>query len=191
MSQVDLPLAIRARARHFPAMLTLLLLRHAKSSWDDISQDDFDRPLTKRGTKAAPMIGALLLKKALVPDLVLCSTAVRARATLTLVMNEFDGLTPSVIYDEALYMSDAETMLDKIRAVKGQPAVVMVVGHNPGMHALALELTGSGPRSGLQSLAMQFPTAALAHITFDVESWRRIAPAMGELVEFVLPRKLG
>ena len=106
-------------------------------------------------------------------------------------MNEFDGLTPSVMYQESLYLADAETMLDMIRAVKGQPAVVMLVGHNPGTHALALELTGSGTRSGLQTLAMQFPTAAMAHITFDVDAWRRITPAMGELVEFVLPRKLG
>ena len=172
-------------------MLTLLLLRHAKSSWDDLSLEDFDRPLTKRGTKAARLIGSHLVKNALVPDLVLCSTAVRTRATLTLVMNEFDGLTPSVMYQETLYLADAETMLDMIRAVKGQPAVVMLVGHNPGTHALALELTGSGTRSGLQTLAMQFPTAAMAHITFDVDAWRRITPAMGELVEFVLPRKLG
>ncbi len=174
----------------FPAMLTLLLLRHAKSSWDDLSLDDFDRPLNKRGTKAAPMIGQHLVKHALIPDLVLCSTAVRTRATLTLVMNEFKDATPSVIYDDALYLADAQTILDKIRAIKGYPAVVMLVGHNPGLHAIALELIRNGPREPLRTLAMQFPTAALAHITFEAERWSRIAPARGELVDFVLPRKL-
>jgi phosphohistidine phosphatase len=176
--------------RIFPAMLTLLLLRHAKSSWDDLSLEDFDRPLNKRGSKAAPLIGAHLVKQALIPDLVLCSTSVRTRATLTLVMNEFREATPGVIYDEALYLADAHTILEKIRGIKNFPAVVMVVGHNPGLHAIALELIRNGPREPLRTLAMQFPTAALAHITFEAERWSRIAPATGELVDFVLPRKL-
>lgn len=171
-------------------MLTLLLLRHAKSSWDDLALDDFDRPLAKRGTKAAAAIGQHLVKEALIPDLVLCSTAVRTRATLTLVMNEFTEATPTVVYDDALYLADAETILEKIRALKGYPAVVMVVAHNPGLHAIALELIRTAPRDALRTLAMQFPTAALAHITFEAETWPRVAPATGELVEFVLPRRL-
>ena len=141
-------------------MLTLLLLRHAKSSWDDLSLDDFDRPLAKRGTKAAAAIGSYLIKHALVTALVLCSTA------------------------------DAQTLLERLQALKGHPAVVMLVGHNPGLHAVALELIRSGPKVNLRTLAMQFPTAALAQITFDEERWSRIAPATGELVDFVLPRKL-
>ncbi len=171
-------------------MLTLLLLRHAKSSWDDLSLDDFDRPLAKRGTKAAEVIGHHLIKHALVPDLVLCSTAVRARATLTLVMNEFKDATPIVVYDDTLYLADASTLLERIHAIRGHPAVVMLVGHNPGLHALALELIRSGPKVNLRTLAMQFPTAALAQITFEEERWQRIAPATGELADFVLPRKL-
>lgn len=171
-------------------MLTLLLLRHAKSSWDDLSLDDFDRPLAKRGTKAAPLIGSHLVKHALVPDLVLCSTAVRARATLTLVMNEFTDATPTVVYNDTLYLADAQTLLERIRTIKGHPAVVMLVGHNPGLHAIALELIRSGPKTNLRTLAMQFPTAALAQISFEADSWSRVAPATGELVDFVLPRKL-
>lgn len=171
-------------------MLTLLLLRHAKSSWDDPSLGDFDRPLNKRGTKAASLIGRYLVKHALVPDLVVCSTAVRTRATLTLVMNEIGEGTPQVHYDDTLYLADAETLLSRIRATEPRHSVLMLVAHNPGIHALALELTGSGRKSAVQSLAMQFPTAALAHITFEAESWRRIAPATGTLVDFVLPRQL-
>lgn len=171
-------------------MLTLLLLRHAKSNWDDPTLEDFDRPLSKRGAKAAPLIGSHLVKHALIPDLVLCSTAVRTRATLTLVMNEFTEATPVVTYDDALYMADAQTLLERIRTIKSHPAVVMLVAHNPGIHALALELIRSGPKTNLRTLAMQFPTAALAHITFEAESWSRVAPATGELVDFILPRKL-
>lgn len=177
-------------SRHFAPMLTLLLLRHAKSSWDDLALDDFDRPLVKRGTKAAALIGSRLVKHALIPDLVICSTAVRTRATLTLVMNEFKEATPNVVYEDALYLADAQTLLERIRAIKGHPAVVMLVGHNPGLHAIALELIRSGPKANLRTLAMQFPTAALAQITFEAENWSRVAPATGELVDFVLPRKL-
>lgn len=173
------------------AMLTLLLLRHAKSSWDNLALDDFDRPLNKRGTKAASLIGRHLVEKASVPDLVLCSTAVRTRATLTLVMNEIAADPPGVIYDEALYLADAETLIARIRSVEPRHRTVMVVAHNPGIHAAALELTGSGDKALLELLAMQFPTAALATITFKVESWRRIAPATGTLADFVLPRLLG
>lgn len=171
-------------------MLTLLLLRHAKSSWEDSSLEDFDRPLAKRGTKAAALIGHHLVKHALVPDLVLCSTAVRTRATLTLVVNEFTDATPTIVYDDALYLADAQTLLERIRAIKGHPAVVMLVGHNPGLHTIALELIRSGPKSNLRTLAMQFPTAALAQVTFETKQWSRIAPATGELVDFILPRKL-
>ncbi|MCB1504800.1 MAG: histidine phosphatase family protein [Hyphomicrobiaceae bacterium] len=172
-------------------MLTLLLLRHAKSSWDDPTQGDFDRPLAKRGTKAAALIGKHLVKNALVPDFVLCSTAVRTRATLTLVMNEITEDRPKVLYEDALYLADPETLLQRIKTLAQHPTVLMVVGHNPGLHALALELTGGGHKAAVQSLAMQFPTAALAHLTFDVDGWRRIEPATGTLVDFVLPRRLG
>lgn len=171
-------------------MLTLLLLRHAKSSWDDTTLDDFDRPLNKRGTKAATLIGTHIASHALIPDLVLCSTAVRTRATLALVLNELPGEAPRVVYDQSLYLAEADTLLQRLRAVEPHKRTVLLVGHNPGIHALALELTGNGPRADLQALAMQFPTAALAHLSFDADNWRRIAPASGTLVEFVSPRRL-
>lgn len=171
-------------------MLTLLLLRHAKSSWDDPALDDFDRPLAKRGTKAAARMGMLLRKKELLPDVVLCSTAVRTRATLTLLLSQFDGPAPRVTFSETLYLADAETLLHAIHADAGGARTLLLVGHNPGLHALALELTGSGPREKLADLAMQFPTAALAHLTFTDERWPQIKAASGTLVDFVLPRQL-
>lgn len=171
-------------------MLNLLLLRHAKSSWDDPSLDDFDRPLTKRGTKAAAAIGQYLDQAKLAPSLVLCSTAVRTRATLTLVLREIDAPAPQVVFEEAFYLAPANVLLDRLRECEARHATVMIVAHNPGIHALALELAGDGPREHLAQLAMQFPTAALARLTLRLASWDAVRPASGELIEFVLPRKL-
>ena len=92
-------------------MLNLLLLRHAKSSWDEPRLDDFDRPLTKRGTKAAAAIGRHIEQAGLVPSLVLCSTAVRTRATVALALREIDAKAPEIVFDDALYLADAEPLL--------------------------------------------------------------------------------
>ncbi|MBL8565811.1 MAG: histidine phosphatase family protein [Hyphomicrobiaceae bacterium] len=171
-------------------MLTLLLLRHAKSSWDDPGIDDFDRPLTKRGTKAAAAIGQYIDKARLAPGLVLCSTAVRTRATLTLVLREIDCPAPQVVFEESFYLAPASVLLDRLRECDGRNATVLIVAHNPGIHALALELAGDGSRENLSALAMQFPTAALARLTFRAPSWSTVLPATGELVDFVIPKKL-
>lgn len=171
-------------------MLNLLLLRHAKSSWDEPRLDDFDRPLTKRGTKAAAAIGRHIEQAGLVPSLVLCSTAVRTRATVALALREIDATAPEIVFDDALYLADAETLLGRVRSVEPKHQTVLVVAHNPGLHALALELTGQGSRDKLAELAMQFPTAALAHLLFRAADWSTILPATGTLADFVLPRRL-
>lgn len=193
---------MRAAARNTPcipppsralhrAMLTLCLLRHAKSSWDDPRQDDFDRPLTKRGTRAASEIGAWLAANAMKPDLILCSSAVRTQATLALVLRELGAPPPPVEISEALYLAPAGDMLDRIKTVKGSPARLMVIGHNPGLHTLALSLLATGERSEIARLAMGFPTGALAVILFDVTRWSDIRPSIGRLARFVSPRSLG
>ncbi len=172
-------------------MLNLLLMRHAKSSWENLSLDDFERPLNKRGTKAASAIGEHLDAAGLAPTLVLCSPAVRTRATLALVLRELDATAPQVVFDETLYLADAETLLARIRETLSHHRTILVLAHNPGLHALALELAGNGRRELLAELAQQFPTAALAHLTFRAADWSTILPATGELADFVLPRKLG
>ena len=172
-------------------MLNLLLMRHAKSSWENLSLDDFERPLNKRGTKAASAIGEHLDAAGLAPTLVLCSPAVRTRATLALVLRELDTTAPQVVFDETLYLADAETLLARIRETESRHRTILVLAHNPGLHALALELAGNGRRELLAELAQQFPTAALAHLTFRAADWSTILPATGELADFVLPRKLG
>lgn len=173
-------------------MITLLLFRHAKSDWSSPELEDHERPLTKRGTKAAPLVARHVAKERLKPDLILCSDSVRTRATLALLLPELKGLPPEVVIEERLYLASAETILDVVRKNAGEgDEKVMVIGHNPGMHALALTLIGDGDKKALKQMAMKFPTAALAVISFDTDDWADVSPARGRLLSFVIPRELG
>lgn len=171
-------------------MVTLSLLRHAKSSWADAALDDHDRPLAKRGVKAMPEIAKYLRREQLRPSLILCSSAVRTRATVTLLLTGLGPPAPEVIYDDSLYLAQPSTLLAVIRETRPEHANVMLVGHNPGLHALALELVGDGDRKAVGALAMEFPTAALAVLTFPSESWAEIKPGTGRLDHFATPRRL-
>lgn len=168
----------------------LSLLRHAKSSWADASLDDFERPLTKRGASAASKLGRFLAREKLVPDIILCSDAVRARATVALLLPELGATTPKLVVESALYLALPAALLDRVRALDGAARHVMIVGHNPGLHALALSLTADGERDDIAALATKFPTAALAVITFPSERWSAVKPASGRLARFVTPRTL-
>jgi phosphohistidine phosphatase len=182
-------------ARHRQPMLTLSLLRHAKSSWDKPGLDDYDRPLAKRGKKAAPEIGAALAAMGLRPDLVLCSGAVRARETLDLVLPKLGPPPPEIVYDDAIYMATPATLLARLRAIAastewGTPRHVLLVGHNPGMEELALLLIGSGAADDTARMAEKFPTAAVAVVAFNAEDWSGIKPGAGRLEHFLTPKGL-
>jgi phosphohistidine phosphatase len=161
----------------------LLLLRHAKSSWDDPTLADHDRPLAPRGIRAAKLIGARLRADQTPVDLVLCSSARRARETVELVA--VGGV--SVEIEDRLYGASAAELLERVRSVPDDVDAAMLVGHNPAMHDLAVELLGHG--AGEQAVG-KFPTAALATLSFT-GSWRSLAPGRAELVSFVKPRDLG
>lgn len=169
-------------------MLTLTLLRHAKSSWSDPALDDHERPLAKRGVKAIPLIAKYMRQQNIAPDLVLASDAMRTRATLALLLAESDAPPPPIVYDEMLYLASPRTIM--LAVSKHDNRHIMIVGHNPGLHALALELVGDGNRKLLAALAREFPTAALAVLAFDCENWKDVAPATGQLSHFVTPRRL-
>jgi phosphohistidine phosphatase len=171
-------------------MLTLSLLRHAKSSWADPELDDHDRPLAKRGTKAAGAMGAFIAKAGLRPDLILCSGAVRTRATLALVMPELGRPPPQVIFDDDLYMAAPAALLGRVQQAKSDARHVMLIGHNPGLHALALELTGKSNLKNVEALATKFPTCGLAVLTFKARKWSEIRPGAGTLDLFMTPRRL-
>jgi phosphohistidine phosphatase len=173
-----------------PVMLTLSLLRHAKSSWADPQLDDHDRPLAKRGAKAIPLLAKYFRQEKLRPDLILCSDAMRTRATLALLLAETSTPPPRIVYDEALYLAAPSTIRSALAGHGASEPHILVVGHNPGLHALALELVGHGDRKMLAALAREFPTAALAVLTLPADSWSSIEIASGELEHFTTPRRL-
>ena len=169
-------------------MPTLMLLRHAKSSWAEAGLRDFDRPLAPRGKRAAPLMGRFLADHGIVPELILCSSTARARETLDLVLDELGG-APEVEFSETLYLASPREMLAELRALKADTQTVMLIGHNPGFHALALTLSNDGDEEDLTAMAQKFPTAALAVIEFD-GSWRDLAANTGTLRHFETPRGL-
>jgi phosphohistidine phosphatase len=170
-------------------MLTLSLLRHAKSSWADAGLDDFDRPLNERGEEAAPRMGAFMGSHGLAPDLILCSPAVRARRTLALALPRLRG-HPEVVYEDALYLASAARLLKRLRNVPPTVRHVMIVGHDPGLHTLARELAGAGTPEDLRTLAEKFPTAALAVLIFGARAWSDVKRRAGRLELFMAPKRL-
>jgi phosphohistidine phosphatase len=171
-------------------MRTLLLLRHAKSSWDDPELDDHERPLNKRGTRDASHMGELIGERGLAPDAVLCSDAVRTRATLTLVLAAAGARPARIQIQPRLYLAEPPAIIELVRALPAECQRCLVVGHNPGIHALALGLTGSGERKALAALAIKFPTGGLAVIDLDVEGWGDVRPGAGALRLFTSPKDL-
>jgi phosphohistidine phosphatase len=146
-------------------MKTLLVLRHAKSSWKDDSLADHDRPLNKRGKRDASRMGKLVKDEDLVPGLILSSTALRAQSTVELFV-EACGFEDEIQLSRVLYAAGPEAYIDALNQVSGGYDRVMVVGHNPGLEELVEALTGE---------AESMPTAALARIdlpTFDLAGTR-------------------
>lgn len=170
-------------------MLTLTLLRHAKSDWSLPGQQDFERTLAPRGAKDAPRMGAYMARNGLVPDLILCSGAVRARQTLALVVPALP-VAPPVTYDNALYLATPSVMLARLRHCAGGAHHVMMVGHDPGMHQLAISLAGAGDAALRETLAIKFPTAGLAVLTFETDDWGCVVAGAGTLRHFTAPKRL-
>jgi phosphohistidine phosphatase len=170
-------------------MLTLSLLRHAKSSWDSPNLQDFDRPLNERGNDAAPRMGRFMAANGIAPELVLCSPSTRTRQTLDLVLPHLSP-APSVAYEDALYLGTPAVLLRRLRAVAASIRHVMIVAHDPGLHQLAMELARSGDPELIELLGRKFPTAALAVIDFDAESWSKVRRGAGRLRLFMAPKRL-
>ncbi len=170
-------------------MRRLILLRHAKSDWSAAGLPDRDRDLAPRGSESAPRIGAYMARHGLLPDLVLCSTARRARRTWDLVAEAF-AQAPPTTYDERLYETGADVILEVIKGVGRHVHALLVVGHNPGLRDLAELLIAAGDIENRQRLLEKFPTSSLAVIDFPVDDWSRLHPRAGRLDRFVEPRML-
>lgn len=169
-------------------MLELQLLRHAKSDWGRPELADRDRDLAARGIKAAAAMGGEMRRRRLVPDLVLCSSAVRARRTWELAVAELERPPPLKLL-ATLYLASPRTMLEIVHRQKDVRRL-MLVGHDPGMHELANALIGKGVAEDVAAVAAKYPTGALAVFRFAAERWADVAPGGGELVLFLRPRDL-
>jgi phosphohistidine phosphatase len=168
---------------HHRAMRRVYLLRHAKSSWKHPELADRDRPLAGRGKRAAKAIAKHMRAQELEPELVLCSTARRARETLERIEPAL-GRGP-VRVERELYGASAHDLLARLRRLPDDVGSVLVIGHNPGIHELALELAGPAPE-----LTGKFPTAALATLAFHGSAWGELGPEATELVELTRARDL-
>jgi phosphohistidine phosphatase len=174
-------------------MRRLMLLRHAKTENDAPSGRDQDRRLDKRGQSDAAEIGGWIGRHPPFPDSVLVSPAVRAHQTWDIVREAMKdlGREPQVELLPELYGADPSQLLQAIRAASAtDPRRLMVVGHNPGMHELALALAGSGDDTGRKALTDNLPTSGLAVFDFAVDSWEDVAFRRGRLVQFVSPKLL-
>jgi phosphohistidine phosphatase len=158
----------------------LVLLRHAKSSWDDAQLDDQDRPLAPRGRRAATKVGKYLRREGIEPDLVLCSSAARARQTFELLQL---GPKAEVLFEDGLYGASAGALLARLRKVRDSAGSVIVIGHNPGIEDLAVTLVGGG-----EGLAEKFPTAALADLRVPIVAWGELRPDIARLHVFIIPK---
>jgi len=176
----------------------LVLLRHAKSAWPDVP--DRERPLARRGQRDAPVMGRWLRGAGLVPDLVVCSTARRARETWQLVQPGL-GAAPPVRFDERVYQASAAQLLALIRREPPAVKTLLVVGHDPAVPGLALALAGTSPddRTGAGAgavpagvpgrMRVKFPTSAVA-VFACAGSWDALGPGSARLACFVTPRDL-
>ncbi len=162
-------------------MKTLLILRHAKSGWETPGVPDHDRPLSDRGKRDAPRMGELLKQQGLVPDRILSSTAKRARKTAKHLVKAC-GFEGAIETKGRLYLATPDVYYEILRSLDDDSNCVMVVGHNPGLEDLVVKLTGQ-----IESLS----TAALAHITLEIDSWSSLKPStLGTLKNLWRPREL-
>lgn len=162
----------------------LLILRHAKSSWDEPELTDFERGLAPRGIKAARRMGKFIRKQGWVPDRVLCSSATRAEQTLALAAEQWKAPPPSAML-KTLYLAGPARMMGVVRRQADEYPRLLLIAHNPGSHNLALQLVGSqAPKTLVSNLA----TAALVRLRFNARSWSAVEDA--ELLDFIRPRDL-
>ena len=163
-------------------MKILYLFRHAKAAPED-RESDAERRLTKRGRKAAAAMGEYLAQLEPPPQLVLCSTALRTRETLDEVLPAFDR-APQLLFEDALYLASATRLFDRLRRLPEQAESVLLIGHNPGLHQLAVTLA-----SEAGELAEGFPTAALAVLRVPGR-WLALRPHQAKLIDFTTPKAL-
>jgi phosphohistidine phosphatase len=171
-------------------MKTVTIFRHAKSGEkNNPNIEDFERPLSDRGLKAAPKMGAAMRDRKLTPDLILCSSSVRTRQTLELAAPEAWDHPPKVRFLKKLYEASAETLFQSLKQLSDDAGHVMIVGHNPGLQELAALLLPPGS-SARRAFNEKLPTAAVASFDFNTERWSNLKLETGKLQLSISPNSL-
>ncbi|MHB9881135.1 SixA phosphatase family protein [Pacificimonas sp. ICDLI1SI03] len=170
-------------------MKSVTLLRHAKSSWDDLVERDFDRPLNAKGRRAAVTMGRHMRQEKLEFDEVVASPAVRVIETLEGVEEGFGRqFTPR--FDRRIYMAAGETLLDIVHETEHDSDRLLLVGHNPGLEDLVFLLTPADGSEYRRAIDVKYPTATLCEMRFDVENWADVVAGSGRIAQLVRPRDL-
>lgn len=175
-------------------MKDLFILRHAKSSWSDPFLDDFERPLNKRGKRACVDMWQWFIKQNISPELVLCSPAKRAKDTWKRMKKEQMAFGKKK-FEASLYLASPSELLDLIKKVPAKVSSLMLIGHNPGMHELILQLVNTNAlqpeqAQSFQQIVYKFPTTGFAHLQFNVSDWVDVAPLTGKLYRIMTPTLL-
>ena len=169
-------------------MRRLMLLRHAKTERPEGGQRDRDRNLTKRGRADAPAIGAYMARHGLVPEVALVSPAKRAQETWELVAETF-AKPPPLVTEDRIYNASTETLIEVVGETHGAHGV-LVIGHNPGLHDVAVRLSVTGDVEARERLAEGLPTAGLVVIDLAFDDWARLPRHAGRLAHFVTPKSI-
>ncbi|WP_046734537.1 SixA phosphatase family protein [Streptomyces humi] len=164
----------------------LVVLRHAKSAWPEGVPDEL-RPLAARGRRDAPAAGRALAASGCLPDLAVCSTAVRTRQTWELAAGQW-GTPPPVRYDSRVYAAGVPELMEVVRGVPAEVETLLLVGHNPGLEELVLELAGDGLDDTLEQVRVKFPTAAIAVLAWHGTEWTALGPRTALLTEVTVAR---
>jgi phosphohistidine phosphatase len=160
---------------------TLYLIRHAKSSWDEQDLDDIDRPLSKRGQRDVPVMGARLKDRGILPDLMISSPARRAHDTAQMLAGVLGYPQKEILVERQLYEATAGDILEVVKSIPDTAGTAMVFGHNPGLtEAIAWMTTGT---------IDNVPTCGIAEIEFGVDAWDAVEPRSGQLKSFDYPKR--
>ncbi|MFC9843065.1 SixA phosphatase family protein [Streptomyces sp. NPDC060223] len=176
---------MNARAGTVP-LRRLVVLRHAKSAWP-VGVADHERPLAPRGLRDAPAAGRALADADCLPDLALCSTAERARQTWELAAAQW-GTPPPVRLERRLYGADVPELLAAVSEVPDHVLTLLLIGHNPGLEELVLELAGDSLGDALDDVRTKFPTSAVAILAWHGADWNELVPGTALLTDMVVPR---
>lgn len=168
---------------------TLYILRHAKAEIGSPNQEDKSRKLVERGEHAAQIVGAYLFRQGIKPNKIICSDAQRTRQTWAQIESIYTS-PQNIDYASKLYLASASEMLSLLTPLPDAVSSVMMIGHNPGVHQLALKLAKKGDEDLIDTMNLKFPTCALAVIALGDIAWDDVMHAQGTLIDFVTPKML-